>query len=385
MIFPTDKLNTALALLSKITPSKPDPFILGSILFAKDSNSQAVKLTAGNDKFYLQIKLPEVKFDALNSFAVPAKFLSVIVTQFSDSEVAIELDETNNFVFIKSDHAVFELSILEGEDYPIVNLVNPTQDFEISVGILNTALKNTVFIFGSDVSSNQILTGVNLKILQTGTLKSASTDTHRLAVIEINRQGEPEKPTFASNLKEDFIATIPHQTLKELLRITAKSHVEETVTIIANKTQVQFQFYDRVLTSRLLQGDYPQYEALIPQSFDYEGVINREKLLNALQLVELLTKANDLVNLNCDQKKQLLEITNDDTEGNLAIQTIDLNTETGIPDLLLNIKYLMQGLKAIATEEIMIKANGSLQPLTISPIDDLNAIYLLMPIQPRNR
>ena len=227
--------------------------------------------------------------------------------------------------------------------------------------------------FTSD-EAKQLLTGVHLGLDGEG-LECAATDGHRLAVLRLQNSADGEA---------DLDVTVPARSLRELERLLSSRGGSDPVSLFCDRGQVVFQWADQVLTSRSLDGIYPNYRQLIPESFARSLKLDRKGLLGALERVAVLA----------DQHNNVVKITSDPVAGQLAIsadaQDVGSGSEAIAADvsgdaiqIAFNVRYVLEGLKAMNAERVELRCNAPTTPVVLAPEDESAFTYLVMPVQIR--
>jgi DNA polymerase-3 subunit beta len=382
-------LNSNLSLVSRAVPSRPTHPILANVLVIADSQKNRVSLTG----FDLSLGI-ETSFGAdvteEGKITLPAKLLNDIVSRLSEGEITIMVEETeedeSQLVTLQSASGKFQVRAMNADEFPPLPTVEEGESVELPIIMLTEGLKGALFAASND-ETKQILTGVHL----TGTadsLEFAATDGHRLSVVETMLQPktdedeseEGETTDFPS--LEGFSVTIPARALRELERMIGSHNESDAIALQVDEAQVVFQLGQQRLTVRKLDGAYPNYQMLIPKEFSRTISLERKRLLSSLERVAVLA----------DQKNNLVKCTFSHEEGqvSLSVDTQDLGSakesmpaevtgESG--EIAFNVKYLMDGLKALPTKEIKMQLNQGNQPVIFNPLGGLQMTYLVMPVQ----
>ena len=178
--------------------------------------------------------------------------------------------------------------------------------------------------------------------------------------------------------------TIPARTLRELERMLATRTTAETIAVHFDAGQVIFEWEAQRLTSRLVEGQYPNYRQLIPRQFERQVTIERKLLLSALERIAVLAdQKNNVVKLSLDCEKQEVALSVDAQDVGMGRETIAAQISGESLDVAFNVKYLMDGLKALSTTEIQMQLNTATSPVILTPLGSLKMTYLVMPIQIR--
>jgi DNA polymerase-3 subunit beta len=378
-----NELNNAIQLVSKAVASRPTHPILANILLTADQGTNKISLTG----FDLNLGI-QTSFDGTvkNSGAVtiPSKLLSEIVNKLpNETPVSLEVNEDLDNILIKSDRGSFNIKGIPSDDYPNLPFVENGTSLNIDPSSFLKALKSTIFASSND-DSKQLLTGVNFTFKK-NYLESASTDGHRLAVALI---GKGEDTVTNDNLpltEGNLSVTIPTRSLREIEKLVSLRSSEKSIKLFYDKGQVVFISSNQIITTRTLEGTYPNYSQLIPDTFSKIFNFNTKKLIDALERIAVLA----------DQQSSVVKIKLDDTDlASISADAQDIgNAYESIPvsnseedfDIAFNVRYLLEGLKIIGSENVLLKCNLSTTPAVLVPEDNSNSFtYLVMPVQVRS-
>lgn len=376
-------LNTNLSLTSRAVSSRPTHPVLANVLLHASQKSQQVSLTA----FDLSLGIC-TSFNAEvlqeGTIAIPAKLLNDIISRLPEGEIALDLeaDEENSamegfIVNIKPKSGQYKVRAMGAEEFPELPTIEEPLQVEIAAGILIEGLRGSLFATSGD-ETKQVLTGVHLTMMP-DTLEFAATDGHRLAVVE----------TANENPDEDFQqleVTVPARALRELERMLAHSaEVEDAIAISFDQGQVIFEWGNQRLTSRTLEGQYPQYRQLLPKQFQRELTLDRKQFLTTLERVAVLAdQKNNIVKASIDSGNQEITLSVEAQDVGSATETIPAQISGEDIDIAFNVKYLLEGLKALQTSEILVQLNSNLTPVIFTPLGGVKMTYLAMPVQLRN-
>ena len=199
-----------------------------------------------------------------------------------------------------------------------------------------------------------------------------------------NEEHLENKENLSSNV-DDLSVTIPTRSLREIEKLVSLRSSENSIKLFYDKGQVVFISSNQIITTRTLEGTYPNYSHLIPDSFSKILNFKTKKLIDALERIAVLA----------DQQSSVVKIKLDDTY--LALISADSqdigNANESIPvsysgenfDIAFNVRYLLEGLKVIASENVLLKCNIATTPAVFVPEDNLNSFtYLVMPVQVRS-
>ncbi|MBD2434725.1 MULTISPECIES: DNA polymerase III subunit beta [Fischerella] len=379
-------LSTHLSLTSRAVPSRPTHPVLANVLLQADAETNQVSLTAFDLSLGIRTSFSAEVVQS-GAIAVPAKLLNDIVSRLPEGEITLddESSATDNLpdyngliVTLTPKSGRYQVRAMGGEEFPELPVIENTQPMQFSVSTLIEGLRGSLFATSAD-ETKQVLTGVHLTIKQ-DTLEFAATDGHRLAVVETTN----ESPD--ANSEDGLEVTVPARALRELERMLAhSSESEESVALYFDQGQVVFEFGNQRLTSRTLEGQYPAYHLLIPKQFQRELTLERKQLLSSLERIAVLAdQKNNLVKVSLNGDAQEITLSVESQDVGSAMETIPAQISGEDIDIAFNIKYLMEGLKALPASEILMQMNTNLTPVIFTPLGGLKMTYLAMPVQLRN-
>ena len=203
--------------------------------------------------------------------------------------------------------------------------------------------------------------------------KLAATDTFRLAEKSIN------DTQFKATFEQGFKTIIPLKTIQEVVRIF---NDPDTLQIITDGSQILFRTEEVELISRLIDGEYPDYQTIIPKSIESEVILGRDQFINALKLASSFSgKIND-VKIRIHNDKKAIEVYAANQNLGETEYLIPIKLKSGnFSEIIFNWRYLLDGLRTIGTSEVSFGLNGGAKPSVIKPIDDQSYLYILMPIK----
>ena len=378
-----NEFNYAIQLVSKAVASRPTHPILANLLLTADQGTNKISLTG----FDLNLGI-QTSFDATvnksGAITVPSKLLSEIVNKLpSETPVSLDVDESSDNILIKSDRGSFNIKGIPSDDYPSLPFVESGTSLNIDPSSFLKALKLTIFASSSD-DSKQLLTGVNFTF-NLKYLESAATDGHRLAVVLIdNKENFDEKEDFASN-EENLSVTIPTRSLREIEKLVSLRSSENSIKLFYDKGQVVFISSNQIITTRTLEGSYPNYSQLIPDNFTKLFTFNTKKIIESLERIAVLAdQQSSVVKIKLNENDLALVSADAQDIGN-ASELVPVSFDFDQFDIAFNVRYLLEGLKVISSENVIFKCNLPTTPAVLVPEDNINSFtYLVMPVQVRS-
>jgi len=260
-----NELNNAIQLVSKAVASRPTHPILANILLTADEGTNKISVTGVDLNLGIQTSFDGTVKNS-GAITIPSKLLSeIVIKQPNETPVSIEVDENSDNILIKSDRGSFNLKGIPSDEYPNLPFVESGTSLNIEPSSFLKALKSTIFASSND-DSKQLLTGVNFTF-KPNYLESASTDGHRLAVALIGNEEDIENKENLSSNDGDLSVTIPTRSLREIEKLVSLRSSENSIKLFYDKGQVVFISSNQIITTRTLEGTYPNYPQLIPDSF----------------------------------------------------------------------------------------------------------------------
>jgi len=293
---------------------------------------------------------------------IPARLATDIVRALEPGGVTVEVDD--NEAVISAGRSQFAVRVLPVEEF--LRLPEPTTEpATLEAGALARALQQVVPAASHD-DSRPILTGVLLAAESNG-LRLVATDSYRLALCDL---------PGTSFLQEGQHVLVPSRALGELSRVLAGA---DQVQLRLAADEASFEVGKVRLTTRLIEGEFPNYGQLIPTSYSNRLVIGREVLLDAVRRVKLLAREATPVRLAL--KAGGVELTAVTQDVGQAREDVDAKYEGTEMVVAFNPDFLINGLEATTSEQVTLETLDALKPATIRAVGDSHFLYLLMPVR----
>lgn len=318
-------------------------------------------LSVDNDKASMLI-------ESTGSIVIQARFFNEIIKKLPEQTLTLELIE-NNQVIITSGKALFNVNGLNADSYPQLPIIEDQTNFKLPARVLNKLISETVFAVSSQ-ESRPILTGVHMT-LNDNNLLAVATDSHRLS----------QRKMELDNVNQTFDVVIPGKSLQELSR--SFKDEEEQVDISIMENQILFRTETMNFYSRLLEGNYPDTNRLIPTNFNTEISFNVSSLLAAIDRASLLSHEgrNNIVKLAIDSE-QVIIYGNSPEIGNVEEKLTYLEVEGDPITISFNPDYMKASLKSFGDIDVTIRFISPIRPFTLQPKDgDIEFIQLITPVR----
>lgn len=300
------------------------------------------------------------------TMVVPAKLFSEIVRKLPDEMITLE--ESNKVIRICYNESEIILNGYDPDEFPLLpDLLDPIT-FTLPTAIFKNMIRQTIFSCSTE-ENRPVFTGTLLQIEGT-TIRLVATDTHRLAY---------SIASISNSEDSRFSGIIPAKTLAEINRLLRDE--DEDLTISYGNNQVVFQFGSIYLISRLIEGQFPNYKQVIPQTCETKVILNVRKLLESVERALVLTRdksGTNIIRIKVTNKELKIDQTSE--LGKISEQ-IDVKMEGKDVTIAFNAKFLIDALKVIDSEQILFELSGPFSPGVMRPLDNNNYIYLVLPIR----
>ena len=377
------ELNSALQLVSRAVATRPTHPVLANVLLTADAGSNRLSLTGFDLSLGIQTSLA-ASVDTSGAITLPARLLGEIVSRLSsDSPVTLAVDDSGEQVQLTSLSGSYQMRGMSADDYPDLPMVESGMTLKLQPERLVQALKGTLFASSAD-EAKQLLTGVHLKFNQRA-LEAAATDGHRLAVLNVEDALQDAAVTDAVD-DEGFAVTLPSRSLREVERLMASWRSDEPVSLFCDRGQVVFLAADQMVTSRTLEGTYPNYGQLIPDGFTRTFGMDRRALIAALERIAVLAdQHNNVVKFSSQPEDGVVQISADAQDVGSGSESLPSNLEGDAMQIAFNVRYLLDGLKAMGSDRIVLHCNAPTTPAVLRSEEASEAFtYLVMPVQIRS-
>lgn len=303
------------------------------------------------------------------SIVLQAKMFNEIIRKLPTNDVQIEVINGTH-AHILSGKSEFHVIALDSIEYPLLPEISTDREFTIAADLLKSIIRETVFAVATS-ESRPVLTGVNWQ-LKNGEFICVATDSHRLA----------QRKTILNMLPEgEHSVVIPGKSLNELNKILEDS--SNLVQIVLTNQQVLFKTERVLFFSRLLEGNYPDTSRLIPEEYKTTITINGKILLQAIDRASLLAREdrNNVVRFET-LKENTVEISSNSPEIGKVEEKIQVLTLEGESlKISFSAKYMMEALKAVDGQDVILQFTGTMRPFIIRSVHDDAILQLILPVR----
>ena len=357
-----DELAAKVGTVGRAVSTRASVQILGGILLRSDA--EELTLAATDMEISLRVAVG-AEVPAAGSAVVPGRLLVDIIRLLPTADVELEHRSEEGRVHVRSGPATFALHTYNPEDFPRLPEIDQGSLFQVDREAFLDTVKRVTRAASRD-ESRPVLTGILVRF-ENGKVVMAATDSYRLSVKETPIGGGP------AGVVE---AIVPARALGELLRISQAEGPPIEVGVQEN--QVVFGADDVWLTARRIDGQFPNYRQLLPESFEAEVTLPRQELADVVRRVKLMVQRNSPVRLRFEEGQLTVSAqTQDVGEGS---ETIPAPYGGDPIEIGFNAEFLLDGLESVADESVRLKLISPLRPgMILGESDDF--VYLIMPIR----
>jgi DNA polymerase-3 subunit beta len=377
------ELNAALQLVSRAVATRPTHPVLANVLLTADAGTNRLSLTGFDLNLGIQTSLA-ASVETSGAITLPARLLGEIVSRLaSDSPITLATEESGEQVQLTSSSGSYQMRGLSADDYPELPMVESGMTLKLQPAGLVQALKGTLFASSSD-EAKQLLTGVHLRFNDKA-LEAAATDGHRLAVLQVD-DALQDSANSSDDAAEGFAVTLPARSLREVERLMAGWRSDDPVSLFCDRGQVVFLAADQMVTSRTLEGTYPNYGQLIPDGFNRTLALDRRGLIAALERIAVLAdQHNNVVKFSSQPDEGVVQISADAQDVGSGSESLPASLTGDAIQIAFNVRYVLDGLKAMGSDRVVLHCNAPTTPAVLKPEGDAAAFtYLVMPVQIRS-
>ena len=357
-----NKLLLAISKAEKITSKHPTLPVLRCILIEATKNSVILKAT--NLELGIEIKIA-AKVHEEGVVAVPANILYSFISQIqSDENIVLEVVDKNLIISSSSGRAA--INSFAHEDFPTLPVVPKEKTFTIHSRELVKGFKS-VWYSASVASMKPELSSVYV-CGDDSEVVFVATDSFRLA----------EKKIYNKKLKDIGSILIPYKSVIEVVRIIDDLSGEVEVNL--TKNQISFSFDGTYVTSRVVEGVFPDYKQIIPKEFTTEVVVLKQDIVQALKLATIFSDAFHQVVMKVDPAKKIFELSTKNTEVGEHTHKMSAAISGDAVTIPFNYKYIVDCFQSIDADSVSLHFNGLNRAMVVRGVSDPSFTYLVMPM-----
>ncbi len=366
-----ENLNHGLSIVGRAVATKTTLPITNNVFLATDEGR--LKLVATNLEMAISCWIG-AKIEEEGAITVPARLLTEFVSSLPSDTVSIQLSPQTKTLGLKCARFEARISGIDAKEFPPIPSVDEGITTKLEVEVLRQAINQVVFASATE-ESRPVLTGVCTQF-EDKTLTLAAADGFRLAVFKL---------PIAEAIKSKTEVIIPARTLSELNRLIADQEEDITVTLNPNKSQVLFQLKNMELVSQLVQGTFPNYAQLIPQSYNTRMIVSVADFLRATKTASIFARdGSGIVRLvitpGSEASPGKMSVSARSEEIGDDVGEIDATVEGADAKIAFNGKYLADVLSVLHETQVALETTSPSSPGLIRPVGTDNYTHVVMPM-----
>ena len=366
-----EKLKKALKIIERISPRSLTLPILNNVSIQTEKNFLKLSTTdldLGVNYWLLS------KIEKQGQVVIPVSIVSNFLSFLPNKQVLLQKKENN--LIIECDKYKTEIKGFLPNDFPIIPNV-PNENFvKIKSSLFCKGLEQVVDITSPSQSRPEI-SGVYLS-LKGKELKLVATDSFRLGEKTIFFEGV--------NNNQEFSMILPQKTVKEIINIFGEQ--EDNIKIYFSPNQImvenkikEVKHPEVQLISKLIEGDYPNYQEIIPKKYTTQVLLNKNDFLNHLKTASFFVNKLNEIKIEINPKRNNLTISSQNPEVGNYSSILNVKIKGAPLKISFNYKFLIHGVSIIKTKDILFELNKEEGPAILKPVGDNSFIYVVMPIK----
>jgi len=366
-----ENLDRGLGIVGRAVATRSTLPITQNILFSADQSG--LKLAATNLEMAITCWIG-AKVKQKGDITVPARLLSDFVSSLPNDLIEVNLPANSRILELKSGHFQARIHGIDAADFPPIPQINDGITTSIEADSLRQGISHVAFAAATE-ESRPVLTGINTEF-DGDELSLVAADGFRLAV---------HKTTLSSRVKEKTTVIIPARTLSELNRLIGEQEEPVEITVNEKKSQVLFRLKDAEIVSQLIQGSFPNYSQVIPQSYTTRAVVDISEFLRVTKMSSIFARdASGIVRLIVTPGSELnpgkITVSAQAEEVGDNVSEVDALTDGEEAKIAFNVKYLSDVLSVLPQAQVALELTTPSSPGTIRPIGVDNYVHVVMPM-----
>lgn len=295
---------------------------------------------------------------------IPEKLLFDIVKNLPDAAVSFETNDSE--ITLVCGKSSFTLRTLDADDFPAFPQVDVMQSVTIPFGDFSSMIKRVAKVVSKD-QTRAVLTGVLITTTDSG-IKMVATDSYRLAVAEVD----------VENVPQDFEVIVSGAFMQE---VASLPKIDEIITMGITENQIVFTYQNMVLINRRIEGNFPNYKQLIPDSYATKTCFTTQELITAVKRVSIINNMSSPVkfDINADTRNTVIDSVSQDV--GMAQETLGCEVLGESMQIAFNHQYIIDGLSSITTEQVFLETQSAMKPGIFKAADGQKFLYLVMPVR----
>lgn len=358
----TDTLRESITVAERVTGKNLTLPILSTILLSAEDDILKVRATNLDIGVEFDVK---AKVEKEGKVAVPGNvFANVISGLKGEKNITFEL--VNENLVVSTQNNTILVKGHSTEDFPTIPVVSSGETFSISAEVLTNGIK--AVSYSSAISDIKPEISSVYIYQKDGEIIFIATDSFRLA----------EKRTPVKGITDFSGVIIPVKNIHEIVRVFEGS--KSDIIVAVDDNQISFLSGGVHITSRIVNGVYPDYKQIIPTEFTTEVKVLKEDVVGALKLTNVFADKFNKVTVKADSERNMFEISSRNTDVGENMTKIEAVIDGGVFDVNFNYRYLLDGFQSINQDSVLIRFDGKREVLTVQGVSDASFLYLVKPM-----
>lgn len=363
-------LAHGLSVVSRAVAPRSTLPVLSNILVATDEGR--LRLSATNLELGITCWIP-AQIAEEGSTTVPARTFSDLVATLPNDMVTLDLTVRTQTLKVTCAQSVTEIKGIDAQEFPPMPVPDLNDSVDLNVADFKQMIQQVVFSASTD-EARPVLQGVSLTVNGTD-ITMAATDGFRISV---------RKATLSNPVQKALKIIIPARALSELARVATDGEQSVSMVVPSARGQVVFRTRDTELVSQLIDGNFPDYNAIVPRSFKTRTVAATSGMLESCRQVEVIARdGSNIVQLNIQPREGMpgqVEFSAHSEETGASENKVDATIE-GVPlRIAFNVRFLREVLEVIKSPSVALETNANNTPGVIRPVGDDQYVHVIMPM-----
>ncbi|MCL6450680.1 MAG: DNA polymerase III subunit beta [Acetobacteraceae bacterium] len=363
-----EELCSGVQVASRALPGRTPAPMFGGVLLAAQGSQ--LRLVGTDGELRIECWIP-AKIKEEGTVVLPGRYLGDILRSLPGGEVEVSAEPSGHVAQLRWGRSEFSIHGFPAQEFPADEAQGLQGPLLIERRALATLLRQTVFAVSRD-DARPVLTGAQFTFAQSA-LEAVATDGFRLAFSRV--------PMAAASgaAPQGTRALIPGRALAELERLVGAG--DEPVGVFLGQRQAAFNLGSARLSTSLIEGQFPNYQQVIPRSFQSRARVSRQALHDACERASLVSRdGSNAVRLSLTPER--LEVSAQSPDVGWVREELDLTLEGESMEIAFNARYLMEGLRAADSDEVQFEASGPLSPSRLLTPGGEDFFYLVLPLRP---
>lgn len=359
-----ENLNRILSIIARNISSRPQLPILSNVLIKTENNQ--LKIATTNLEIGIVAYTP-AKVEKEGEITVPGKLLAEFITNLSADKIEFILEQTN--LIVKTNNTKASFATISTSDFPSL-LYEQKTTYNFPFDKIKDAISRTVFAASTD-EGRPVLTGVKT-VIENGRIMFAATDGYRLSMEDVVIQDK----------KEESQMILPARVLAETVRIAQEVKAEKiSLSIVKDKNQAVFGLPNIYIFTRLIDGEFPKVEKIIPEGFKTRVVMDREQFTQSVKTTSLFARgAANIIKIKIEKEGLRLKAVTPQIGENEDF--VEAKVEGEETETAFNFRFLLDLLSNMPDEKLALETSGPLNPGVFRPVSPTSTfLHIIMPVR----